>query len=148
MTGHESPSALLRLPARPESLPALRDLALRAAAGAGLPEEQVQRLELVLEEALMNIFRHAYPGGAGDVELSCRAEPSGRVCLTLRDWGGPFDPLNTSDPELEAGMAANLEAGLEERVPGGLGLFLIRSMSEASYAREAGANVLRFCVGP
>ena len=68
-----SPDALadaLRLPAHQESLPPLRDLALAWAARAGLADESVQRLDLVLEEMLMNIFHHAYPGELGDVELS------------------------------------------------------------------------------
>lgn len=138
----------LRLPARLESLATFRLYALAAAAQAGLPQGAVDRLDLVLEEALVNIVHHAYGDGGGDVELSCRSLEPGRLCLALTDWGAPFDPLNAPDPGQADRMAANREAGVEDREPGGLGLFFIRTMAESSYQREAGANVLVFCIGP
>ena len=96
----------------------------------------------------MNVVNHAYGTGQGDLELACRAEAPGRVCLTLTDWGPPFDPLHGPDPDQEAQRAANRESDLDARAPGGLGLFFIRSMAQASYRREAEANVLVLCFGP
>lgn len=139
----------LRLPARLDSLTALRELALACAARAGLPESLVPRLDLVLEEALMNVIDHAYAGvagGEGDMELECRAAGPGSLLLILRDWGPAFDPLHQAG--LEQTLEANMEAALEDRSPGGMGLFLIRSMAEAGYRREDGANVLSLRIGP
>ncbi|GAB6126228.1 ATP-binding protein [Humidesulfovibrio idahonensis] len=132
----------LRLPAQLESLEPFRALALRAADRAGLPAEAVGRMELVLEEALVNIVRHAYGAGEGEMELDCGVPEPGRVVLVLRDWGAPFDPLHVRDQSLEDGLVANLEADLDDREPGGMGLFFIRSMSQASYSRVAEANEL------
>lgn len=131
----------LRLPARDESLPELLALAVAAADTAGLEPATRQHVELVLEEALVNVIRHAYPGDAPErpVELSCLAG-SGELTLTLRDWGRPFDPVTGGAPD--ADVAANLEADLDSRIPGGLGLILIREMSRATYARRDGANEL------
>ncbi len=140
----EAAETRLRLPATLDSLSAMRVLALDAARRAGLSPLLSQRLDLVLEEALVNIVRHAYAGGAGDVELRCRVETSGRVCLTLRDWGLPFDPLARPDE----GQEARRQAGIEERAPGGLGLVFMRNMAQVGYRREAGANVLSLGVGP
>lgn len=138
----------LRLPARLENLAALRQLALAAAARAGLAPEAAKRLDLVLEEALANIVHHAYADREGDVELACGVPAAGRVCLTLTDWGPPFDPLHVPDPAQEGRLQANREAGMDARAPGGLGLFLIRSMAKAGYRRVAEANELTLCIGP
>jgi len=147
----------LRLPARESSLPDLMRLAQDCAGRAGLDELTVQRVELVLEEALANIIHHAYSQNAPaapaapsaglldetphtcDVALDCAVEP-GALTLTITDWGPPFDPVRPT--EHDADLAANLEADLDSRAPGGLGLILIRSMSQAAYRRERGANVL------
>lgn len=142
--------ASLRLPARLENLPRLRELALEAAAAVGLGDEWAGKVDLALEEAVVNIARHAYkapPGeeGPGDVELSCEALPGVAgpgLRLVLSDWGAPFDPLDMPDASLEASLEANLEADLEHRAPGGMGLFLIRSLARAGYRREDGANRL------
>jgi anti-sigma regulatory factor (Ser/Thr protein kinase) len=156
----DSPAASperLRLPARQESLPSFRALALAWAGQAGLADEAVQRLDLVLEETLMNVFFHAYrhhasPAELGDVELALTphrpGEPPGRLSLSLTDWGVAFDPLAPAEPGLEASLEANLDAGLDERAPGGLGLFLLRTLAKASYARQGQANVLTLTFGP
>lgn len=170
----------LRLPARLESLPPFRELALAWAARAGLGQEAVQRLDLVLEEMLMNVFHHAYPGELGEVELALvarqEAAPPGQVSLTLTDWGLAFDPLaptrhglagglaegpadglpealagdqaEVSFDDLEAQLEANLEAGLDERELGGMGLFLLRTLAQATYERRGEANILTLTFGP
>jgi serine/threonine-protein kinase RsbW len=133
----------LRLPAREDSLPALRQLALDTAKLAGLAPADMQRVELVLEEALVNIIRHAYATDAPEqfVGLDCEAD-AGTLSLRLTDWGAPFNPVTPDNSGQEALMQANMEADLEHRALGGLGLFFIRSMSQASYARRGDANVL------
>lgn len=134
----------LRLPARQESLPSLRALALAWAGRAGLAGDVVQRLDLVLEEVLMNVFHHAYQAELGDVELACASAAPGRLCLTVTDWGQAFDPLAPPD----AALAANREAGLDKRAPGGLGLFLLRTLAQGAYSRQGQANVLSLTFGP
>lgn len=158
----------LRLPAHQESLPPLRELALAWARQAGLADDVVPRVDLVLEEMLMNVFHYAYPGELGDVELALLSsrqgdphpggEPRqdenqpGRLSLTLTDWGVPFDPLAPEEQGLEAGLEANLEANrnadLDDRALGGMGLFLLRTLAKSSYARQGDANVLTLTFGP
>ena len=102
---------------------------------AALSAEAVLDLRLVAEELLTNIAKYAFEAEAGRVELRLTiAGPS--VALELRDEGRAFDPL--------AQPAPDLEAPLETRGPGGLGLVLVRALvDEASYRREGGSNVLR-----
>lgn len=147
--------ARLRLPACEESLAAFREFALAEGARAGLSPESLGRVELVLEEALVNVIRHAYAGapeGADrPVEMACETDADGVFRLDLTDWGPPFDPVGgafarpddgTPEAELEVELEANLEADLDHRELGGMGLFLIRTMSQPFYARKDGANVL------
>ncbi len=54
----------------------------------------------------------------------------------IRDWGPPFDPLAHA-PNV------NLEASLEERDTGGLGIYLMRQVMDVLlYQREDDANIL------
>ena len=151
----------LRLPAQEESLAAFRQHALDQAAQAGLDEAAQARVELVLEEALVNVIRHAYADTAPDagrpVELACGTDPDGVFRMELSDWGPPFDPVGgaaarpddgSPEAELEVELEANLEADLDNRALGGMGLFLIRTMSQPGYERQAGANVLSMRFAP
>jgi anti-sigma regulatory factor (Ser/Thr protein kinase) len=157
----------LRLPAQEESLPIFRQLALDEATRAGLDPAAMQRVELVLEEALVNVIRHAYTPDAPEplAELACGVDEGGVFRLRLTDWGAPFDPVasagagpGASFPGAEAGqpgehdlhaqLESNLGADLEHRLPGGMGLFLILTMSHPAYARQGDANVLTLSFPP
>ena len=97
------------------------------------------RIHLALEEAVSNVIMYAYPEGtAGNMVLDAVREGN-RLRFTLVDRGKAFDP--TAAPE------ANLEAPLEERLVGGLGIHLVRSiMDSISYSRLDGKNVLTMII--
>ena len=123
-------------PAEPDRLLEWLEPIRRAAENAGLAEAQVSRLELAVEEALVNVSHHAYADRAQPGPVYCRiaVQPEG-LLIEIADEGPPFDPLVRTDPD------TTLE--LEERQPGGLGVFLIKTLvSEVRYRREEGRNVL------
>jgi anti-sigma regulatory factor (Ser/Thr protein kinase) len=93
-------------------------------------------LRLVAEEVLTNVAKYAYaPGATPAVELVLTLNDEAAV-LEFHDRGMPFDPL--------AQPGADLDAPLEERPIGGLGLTLVRALvEEAAYVREGQTNVLR-----
>jgi serine/threonine-protein kinase RsbW len=64
-------------------------------------------------------------------------EPAeGRLELGVSDDGPAFDPLAMATPDIDA--------PLEERPIGGLGIYLVREMmAGVSYERRDGRNVLR-----
>jgi len=107
----------------------------------GVPDPQVECLELALHEVLANVLAH---GGS-----AARAEPI-RICIEVRekttageahvkvsDAGIPFDP--TGAPEHTQAKT------LAEAPLGGLGLPLIRRCSDwMSYRREGGRNHFMF----
>lgn len=109
------------------------------AAGAGMAEALQWRL--VAEEIVTNVARCAWPEGhAGRfrVELDAAARADGlRVRMTTIDDGTPFDPTAQAMPALDAAV--------DDRPIGGLGMFLVKEMTDAqAYAREGGLN--RFSV--
>jgi serine/threonine-protein kinase RsbW len=144
-------SASLRIEARLDNLKVIREYVEAVAHDAGLPEMKIYDLVLAVDEAATNILMHGYqvtnqPGSrepaAGVVEVEARWEPPA-LRVTLRDQAPPFDPTLTP-------VAAELPP-LAERMPGGLGIFLIRkTMDEIHYRRTPdGWNELTLVVlGP
>lgn len=79
-----------------------------------------------MEEACTNIIKYAYPSGTGKITISCELLDNSLV-ITIRDKGVPFDPASVPLPDLEAEM--------EKRQVGKLGLHLIRNlMDDVSYS--------------
>lgn len=100
-----------------------------------LPPDVVFNLNLVLEEAVVNVINYAYP--KEDHQSICLSATlhEGTIILVLTDTGVAFDP--TMVPEADITLSA------EDRPIGGLGIFLIRQiMNEVRYARIDGKNIL------
>ena len=95
----------------------------------------MNNIELVLEELLMNAALHAYPKEVqGEVEIGCATDRNIFI-LSFTDWGIPFNPLTHVDPDLQV--------PLEEREIGGLGIMLVKKLSDrVEYRRERDKNVL------
>jgi anti-sigma regulatory factor (Ser/Thr protein kinase) len=127
----------IELPAELGALPAADAFVLTAARDARIAEERLWRLQLAVEEAVVNVLRYAYPPGEnGTVRIGCAAT-AGRLLVTIRDQGRPFDPLALEEPDVTG--------PIEERSIGGLGVFLLRQMVEAlTYRRAEGMNQLTF----
>lgn len=124
----------IRLPASIDNLPGFIGPVLAFATANQLGEERKNDLELALEEALVNIFRYAYPGGTGYVGLSCRIA-DGRLVLLIEDEGLPFAATSAGPPDISAGIL--------ERKIGGLGIHLIKNlMDDVRYRREGDRNLL------
>ena len=101
----------------------------------GLTPDVVFNLNLVLEEAVVNVINYAYPKEDHQwIYLSAKLQ-DGTIILVLTDTGKEFDP--TMAPEADITLSA------DEREIGGLGIFLIRQiMNEVRYERIDGKNVL------
>lgn len=132
----------LRFPAALDRLDEARTFVTGAARELGLADDAVGRVELVLEEALVNVIKHAYRGGPGEIELACSMDAGsdghGHFVVEIRDTGPAFDPLQGPPPDLES--------GLENRPIGGLGIHLMRQMtSHMAWERQEPHNVLRLC---
>jgi len=100
-----------------------------------IPNDVAGEVRLLAEEAVSNIIRYAY-GSVQERQIAVTLEyGKTAVKLEFRDDGSPFNPLEAPPPDLNA--------PLEERQNGGLGIHLMKSLvDEASYAREGNTNVL------
>lgn len=99
----------------------------------GLDPATAGRLTLALDEIVTNAIDHAAlpPDASIRVEL---ALDGADVVATVVDPGPAFDPLADAP-------AVDVEAPLDERPEGGLGLFIVRTIArEVAYAREEGLN--------
>lgn len=100
------------------------------------PVDVISQLRLVVEEVVINVMAYGSLG-QGTPKLEIGLEQEGpQLKLTIADNGVAFDPLQVRPP--------NLEAGLEEREVGGLGIYLISQlMDSVSYQRDGVWNRLR-----
>jgi anti-sigma regulatory factor (Ser/Thr protein kinase) len=102
---------------------------------AGLPDETIDELELVVEELLVNIISYAYDEEGSGRIVVLAAVDHGTVTIEFRDRGRPFDPLEREEPDLDASV--------EERPIGGLGIYLVKDLATSvRYERIDGQNVL------
>jgi serine/threonine-protein kinase RsbW len=125
------------LPARVGSVETARQWLLARLAGAAVTPSALFRIELVLDELLMNAFSHGHPGEPADgfnVRLSAELQGD-HLVLCLEDDGVPFDPVTAALPAASTSLA-------DARI-GGLGLMLVRkSARRLHHVREGGRNRL------
>jgi anti-sigma regulatory factor (Ser/Thr protein kinase) len=107
----------------------------RFAATHALPLETWSAINLALEELVTNIILHGYQGQPGRViRVEIMLRP-GVLELSVEDSASPFNPLLAPEPDLTL--------PLHQRVPGGLGVHLVRKMMDhLEYQSSVGKNKL------
>ena len=93
-------------------------------------------LNLALDELLTNSILYGYDEGQDGREIYIRITHVGDVIeLEIEDDGRSYNPLETPEP--------NLQAELMDRPIGGLGLHLVRKLTDqVEYQRRDGKNIL------
>lgn len=124
-------------PAKFDSLDAIRDFVGAAARLAGFDEREIYNVQLATDEAASNVIEHACEG-IDDAEVEISTEiVDGAMQIVLRDQGDPFDPEQIAEPDIDA--------PLEEREVGGLGLLFMRKLMDDlqfSYSPETGNTLV------
>ena len=122
------------VPATLDSLGAIADYVMAAAASAGLGKRSSYRLRLAVEEIATNIIVHGYAEAGLQGALELRADIDERaLTISIEDCGIAYDPRQTPVPDTST--------PLEQRSIGGLGVYLaIRSVDEFLYERVGGRN--------
>ena len=101
---------------------------------AGFSQEAILDTQLAVEEAITNVIVHGYRRPGCAITVICRVTLH-RAEIQLVDSAPPFNPLSLPEPDIEADV--------EERQIGGLGIYLLRQvMDEISYRYENGKNIL------
>jgi len=100
-----------------------------------LPSRVVFELTLALDEIVTNVMSYAYADD-GDHEIVVRlSQQANTLVAEVEDDGRPFNPLDVPPPDLDA--------AIEDRPIGGLGLHLVRRVTDAmDYERATGKNRL------
>lgn len=99
----------------------------------GWPPALAFRVNLVVEEFGINVINYAHEEGGHDFEITFLSEPD-TLTIEFTDGGVPFNPLEDKpEPDTSAPM--------EERPIGGLGIHLVRTMTEEMrYERQNSKN--------
>lgn len=100
-----------------------------------IPPETEYDLNLALDEMVTNVVRYAHPeGGDHRFTLQITLSPAEFVAC-IEDDGVEFNPIEYPLPDLDA--------PLEKRKEGGLGIFLARQlMTSMEYRRVDGKNLV------
>jgi anti-sigma regulatory factor (Ser/Thr protein kinase) len=102
---------------------------------AELSPKASYNLSLCLDELVTNIINYGYPKHEnGEIDINIKSE-NNIITITIADSGIEFNPLDRESP--------NIEAPLEERTVGGLGIFIVKKLCESvTYRRSHGSNIL------
>ena len=100
-----------------------------------LSVELIYAFNLSLDEILTNVMSYGFTDTREHpIDVRLRID-NGELEAEVRDPGRPFNPLNVPPP--------NLDAPLDERPIGGLGLHIVREMMDRlEYRHVDGRNVL------
>lgn len=98
-------------------------------------DKSIFDINLALEEVVNNIISYAYKD-KNEHHITIHLELEGQeLMLKVEDDGIPFNPLGVRE--------LDINKPLEERQPGGLGLFFVRNLTdELEYKREKNKNIL------
>ncbi len=133
--------APLTLPGTLDALGPLREHAARAAADAGLDRKASYHLTLAVDEVATNVVLHGYEEAGRSGPIRAWAELSDdSLVFVIEDEGASYDPTGHELPQEE-----ELAKPLEERVAGGLGIYLAyQGVDKLEYESSGGKNRHRF----
>ena len=113
-------------------IPPAADAVDRFLAEQGAGPDILYLARLVIEELVSNTIKYGYDDqNTHEIRIEARVEERTMV-LEISDDGHPFNPLEAPEPSM------HLPA--HERPVGGLGLHLVRSMSDSVDYKRSGAN--------
>ena len=98
----------------------MRDDMIANAEDAAVPDALMMKLEIGFEEAVVNVINYS---GSDNIWIKTDADDN-FFNIELIDHGTPFNPLVVDDPR------AFDDSPIEEREPGGFGIFLIKETFE------------------
>ena len=128
-------SITIRIAAKVQEIERLNRLIRQFGELHDIPSRALYSINLALDEVVSNVVLYGYDQSSEDL-IKVHIETSGEFLLaTVEDTGREFDPLSLPAPDLNA--------PLDTRQVGGLGIHLMRSLMDAvEYRRHEGKNLL------
>ena len=127
---------VITLPSRADYLGAVRSVVrgfLEECMDARLSEEEINGIQMALQEACINVVRHAHKKDATLPLVVTVSAPAGRFVLEIEDFGQGLPPPGKEPPDPDP---ANPREG-------GYGIFIMRQvMTEVRSEFRAGKHVL------
>lgn len=100
-------SLSLSVPAKPETLPVVRDLLGCFARSIGADDEGVDAIKLAAHEAAANVVEHAYDEAIGELQVKARAK-NGELTIVVSDTTTVvIADSNGHSPQLPGGTDEN-----------------------------------------
>jgi anti-sigma regulatory factor (Ser/Thr protein kinase) len=127
----------LEIPAEISCLGQALGFVRECARAHGFSKDLIVKIEVVLEEVLVNICLYAYDREPGKIQINCKSETSSYgMRIEIIDYGIPFDPL-------EDALPPDRTLDISKRHVGGLGILMVRQMTdEVEYCRKENSNHL------
>lgn len=123
----------------PDDRTRLRELdaaIVEALSAGGVAFDVIADVLLIAEEVVCNAIDHGFSEHRSHEIVVTVAQLPEQVAIEFRDDGVAYNPLDRPPPDLEA--------EIDERPIGGLGVHLVRELAdEVTYQRDATHNVLR-----
>jgi anti-sigma regulatory factor (Ser/Thr protein kinase) len=127
-----SSKAVLTLPAMMERLNEITGFVESTLLDEAVEGPDIYPLRLAVDEICTNIFSYSRARVVTVVVETTQTD----LRVTISDDGIPFNPFTVPPPDLDV--------GIDEREPGGLGIHLVRNcLDDLSYDYQKGKNILR-----
>lgn len=119
-----------------ENLPAIAKFISDSLHRFGMDDGKIFDMSVAVDEACTNIIQHAYsPEEEGTIVIHCKMLDDKKCSVSIKDQGKPFDQTRVG--------SVDTTSSLEDRKPGGLGLFFIRELvDEIYYEYKDGYEIL------
>lgn len=131
----------IELTAQKENLTQLLNSCEKYLLDNGIKKESTVSVLVAVEEIFINIASYAYTQKTGNVFININLNNDGNmktVRILFEDSGIPFNPL-------EFGDKFTVYDKLNKLIPGGMGIFLVKStMENLNYEYKNGKNIFSF----
>lgn len=131
----------LKIEGNLENLSCIGDFVAGCMSEFSLDAHKTFRVQMAVDEACTNIIKYGNRDFCHTINLDiiCNRK-NNNIFVTIEDNGIHFNPLKVAPPDLNA--------KLEDRKVGGLGIHFIRTlMEEIKYERKSGKNILTMVIG-
>ncbi|MCR5054140.1 MAG: ATP-binding protein [Lachnospiraceae bacterium] len=125
----------LKLTASDDTLYTVLENIRKLVADTKCSEDDLTSILVSAEEIYVNIAHYAYGGNPGEAVVQMWLTPDKkRCCLTFKDRGMKYNPLEKADPDTTLSG--------EQRKIGGLGVYMVKNMMDSvSYEYKDGQNI-------